>query len=107
MLAEDLLEDAERLRRKLWEPTVVYSFGGSANTYAEEHVSEPPPADKRALMATAATAIDRSLKLVPAEASSDLDSAKSMLGSLGEALARYSREEDERDASEAEQAGEG
>lgn len=101
LLAEDLLNDAEKLRQRLWEPTVVYSFGGSANTYAEEHVSEPPPADKRALMATAATAIDRSLKLVPAEQSSDLDSAKSMLGSLGEALTAFSRAEDEQEAAEA------
>jgi hypothetical protein len=48
-------------------------------------------------MSTAATAIDRVLKLVPAEESSNLDTAKSMLGSLGEALAAYSREEDERE----------
>ncbi|MFR9794238.1 hypothetical protein ACL07V_37385 [Streptomyces sp. MB22_4] len=107
LLAEDLLEDAEKLRRKLWEPTVVYSFGGSANTYSEEHVAEPPPADKRALMSTVATAIDRSLKLVPAEEASNLDSAKSMLGSLGEALAAFSRAEDEREAEQADGGGEG
>jgi hypothetical protein len=90
----------------MWEPTTVYSFGGKDNTYEEHEFDEAPAAEKRALMSTAATAIDRVLKLLPAEESSDLDSAKSMLGSLGEALARYSREEDEREA-EAEQAGEG
>jgi hypothetical protein len=107
LLAEDLLEDAEKLRAQMWKPTIVYSFGGKDNTYEEHEFAEAPAAEKRALMSTAATAIDRVLKLVPAEESSNLDSAKSMLGSLGEALARYSREEDERESAEAEQAGEG
>lgn len=105
LLAEDLLSDAERLRAQMWEPTTVYSFGGKDNTYEEHTFDEAPAADKRALMSTAATAIDRVLKLVPAEESSNLDSAKSMLGSLGEALAAFSRAEDERE--DAEQAGDG
>jgi hypothetical protein len=100
LLAEDLLDDAEKLRQRLWEPAVVYAFGGSANTYAEEHVSEPPPADKRALMATAATAIDRVLKLVPPEASSGADDAKSMLGKLAEGIAAIVQQGDESNGSE-------
>ncbi|MGW8702844.1 hypothetical protein ACWGOK_39065 [Streptomyces eurythermus] len=107
LLAEDLLDDAERLRAQLWKPTTVYSFGGKDNTYEEHTFDEAPAAEKRALMSTAATAIDRVLKLVPAEAGSDLDGAKSMLGSLGEALARYSREEDERETAEVDGSGEG
>ncbi|MFF7335441.1 hypothetical protein [Streptomyces sp. NPDC008150] len=97
LLAEDLMGDAERLRAQLWAPTTVYSFGGKDNTYEEHEFDEAPAAEKRALMSTAATAIDRVLKLVPPEVGSDLDGAKSMLGSLGEALARYSREEDDRE----------
>ncbi|MGV9278064.1 hypothetical protein [Streptomyces griseosporeus] len=109
LLAEDLLSDAEKLRAQMWEPTVVYNFGGATNSYEEHEFPEAPAAEKRALMSTAATAIDRVLKLVPVEASADLDSAKSMLGSLGEALARYSREEDERESGseQADGAGEG
>ncbi|WP_086564923.1 hypothetical protein [Streptomyces africanus] len=107
LLAEDLLSDAEKLRAQLWEPTTVYSFGGAHNTYEEHEFPEAPAAEKRALMSTAATAIDRVMKLIPEQESSNLDSAKSMLGSLGEALARYSREDDEREAAETEQAGEG
>ncbi|WP_329376054.1 hypothetical protein [Streptomyces sp. NBC_01483] len=97
ILAEDLIGDAEKLRAQMWQPAVIFSFGGKDNTYAEEHVSEPPSADKRALMSTAGMAIDRSLKLAPAEESSNLDSAKSMLGSLGDALVAFSRAEDERE----------
>lgn len=89
LLAEDLLDDAEKLRARLWEPTVVYAFGGKENVYTEEPVSEPPPADKRALMATAATAIDRCLKLVPPaeHQGNGADDAKSMLGSLARGIA--------------------
>ncbi|WP_069766048.1 hypothetical protein [Streptomyces sp. LUP47B] len=95
ILAEDLLSDAERLRRQLWEETTVYSFGGKENSYEEHVFDEAPASEKRALMSTAAMAVDRSLKLVPAVEASNLDSAKSMLGSLGEALVAFTRTEDE------------
>lgn len=104
LLAEDLLADAEKLRAQMWQETTVYSFGGKDNTYEDHVFDEAPAAEKRALMGTAGMAIDRSLKLVPAEESSNLDSAKSMLGSLGEALVAFTRQEDEQ---EAEQAGDG
>ncbi|QGZ53359.1 hypothetical protein GPZ77_34585 (plasmid) [Streptomyces sp. QHH-9511] len=97
MLAEDLLSDAEKLRAQMWEPTTVYSFGGKDNTYEDHTFDEAPAAEKRALMATAATAIDRLLKLVPAEDATNLDQAKSMLGSLGDALTAFSRAQDEQE----------
>lgn len=105
LLAEDLLSDAEKLRAQMWEETTVFSFGGKENTYNDHVFDEAPAAEKRALMGTAGMAIDRSLKLAPAEASSGLDAAKSMLGSLGEALTAFSRAEDEREEQQAD--GEG
>jgi IS30 family transposase len=53
-LAEALQEDAERLTEQMWEPAIVYSFGGK----------------------------DSSLKLVPNEETAAEDEAKSMLGQL-------------------------
>lgn len=94
LLAEDLIADAEKLRQQMWESTTVYSFGGKDNTYEEHEFDEAPAAEKRALMSTAGVAIDKSLKLVPAEESTNLESAKSMLGGLAEALAAVSREQD-------------
>ena len=105
VLAEVLLDDAERLRAQLWQPTVVYAFGGKENVYSEEPVSEPPPADKRALMATAATAIDRSLKLVPPLEEAGADNAASMLDNLAAgiaALAAHNRQQAEDAAAEEE-----
>lgn len=100
LLAEDLLEDAEKLRAQMWQPAVIFSFGGKDNTYAEEPVSEPPAGDKRALMATAGMAIDRSLKLVPAETDSGSDDARSMLGKLAEGIAAIVQQGEEADSAE-------
>ena len=86
-LAVDLIDDAEKLRAQMWQPAIIYSFGGKDNTYAEEHVPEPPSADKRALMSTAGMAIDRSLKLVPPIEEAGTDHAASMLDNLAAGIA--------------------
>ncbi|MEU9002988.1 helix-turn-helix domain-containing protein [Streptomyces sp. NPDC048551] len=67
ILADSLTDDALRLSAQLWEPAVVYSFGGKDNTYEQQQVPEPPAADKRALMAAATAAAAQSLRLVPPE----------------------------------------
>ena len=67
MLAEALQDDAERLSAQLWEPAKVFNIGGSANKYTEHEVDEPPADAKKALMASAGIAIEKSLKLVPPE----------------------------------------
>lgn len=99
-LAVDLIEDAERLREQMWQPAIIFSFGGKDNTYAEEHVAEPPSGDKRALMSTAGMAIDRSLKLVPSEVGGGADEAKSMLGTLAAGIAAMVQQGGEIDGSE-------
>lgn len=102
LLAEDLIGDAEKLRQQIWEPHLYWDWGGKDHDYDEKTADEPTPADKRALMGAAGMAIDRSLKLAPTEETSGLDNAKSMLGSLGEALTAFSRAEDERQSEQAE-----
>ncbi|WP_224274066.1 helix-turn-helix domain-containing protein [Streptomyces sp. LS1784] len=92
-LAHQLHEDAERLRAQLWEPATVYAFGGRDNEYNEHELSEPPPADKKALLGAAGMAIDRSLKLVPPKAGTGAEEALSMLGSLAAGIARYAEED--------------
>jgi len=102
LLAEDLIGDAEKLRQQIWEPRLYWDWGGKDHDYDDKLAEEPTPADKRALMGAAGMAIDRSLKLAPNEETSGLDNAKSMLGSLGEALTAFSRAEDERESEQAE-----
>ncbi|MFG3136119.1 hypothetical protein ACGFZA_07835 [Streptomyces sp. NPDC048211] len=102
LLAEDLITDAEKLRAQIWQPHLYWDWGGKDHDYDDKLADEPTPGDKRALMGAAGMAIDRSLKLAPAEESSGLDAAKSMLGSLGEALAAYSRSADSAEEQQAE-----
>jgi hypothetical protein len=87
-LATDLQGDAERLREQLWQPARVFAFAGKDGDYQEQLLPEPPPADKRALMATLGTAVDRSLKLVPPLDDTGEDAARSMLGKLADGIAR-------------------
>lgn len=100
IIAEDFTDAAEKALKQMSKPHLYWDWGGKDHDFDTYEAAEPTPADKRALMSTAATAIDRSLKLVPVEGASNLDSAKSMLGSLGEALAAFSRSEDEREETE-------
>ncbi|MFF7485630.1 helix-turn-helix domain-containing protein [Streptomyces luteogriseus] len=65
ILAEALHGDAEQLTEQLWQPSKVFNIGGSANSYTEHDVPEPPADAKKALMAAAGIAIEKSLKLVP------------------------------------------
>lgn len=66
-LAQRLQDVAERELEKLNKPHLYWDWGGKDHDYDEKLADEPTPADKRALMGVVATAIDRSLKLSPAE----------------------------------------
>ncbi|MEU8642254.1 hypothetical protein AB0C91_10085 [Streptomyces sp. NPDC048674] len=87
ILAERLTEAAEKALTEMDEPTLVFAFGGKENTFASEWLDKAPANEKRALMGTAGMAIDRSLRLAPAEAAGGADEAKSMLGKLAEGIA--------------------
>lgn len=65
--AVDLHLDAMRLTEAMWQPTKVFNFGGRENVYRDHDVDEPPAADKKALMAAAGIALEKSLRLVPPE----------------------------------------
>lgn len=95
LLAVRFIDIAEDSLERIYKPTTVYSFGGKDNEYNEHHFEEAPSDIRQKLMTTAAIASDKSLKLAPPEAATGLDTAKSMLSSLGEALTAFSRAEDE------------
>ncbi|MGW5409012.1 helix-turn-helix domain-containing protein [Streptomyces spiralis] len=66
-LAQRLHDIAERELDKLTQPHTYFDWGGKDHDFDTYDAPEPTPSDKRALMALAATAIDRSLKLAPPE----------------------------------------
>ncbi|WHM36302.1 helix-turn-helix domain-containing protein [Streptomyces sp. BPTC-684] len=94
-LADQLHTDAERLRAQLWEACTVGAFGGKDNVWSETHLDRPTFGDQRQILAAAGTAIEKSLKLAPAEGGEDAAQVRSMLGALGEALTRAADDEDE------------
>ncbi|TFI30156.1 helix-turn-helix domain-containing protein [Streptomyces sp. 4R-3d] len=95
LLATRFIDIAEDSLDRIYQETTVYSFGGKNNDYNDHTFPEAPIAERVKLMTAAAIAVDKSLKLAPAESNAGLDAAKSMLGSLGAALSEYVRAEDE------------
>ncbi|WP_249938666.1 hypothetical protein [Streptomyces mirabilis] len=86
-LAESLHESAERLHRQLFEPCTIGAFGGKDNVWSEQALDRPAFADQRQILAATSIAIDKSLKLAPAEGGEDAEQVRSMLGTLGSVLA--------------------
>lgn len=60
-LAKRLLQVAEHALDDMAEPTIVFSFGGRDNTYAEHELLEPDFAGRQKLMTIAAIALDKHL----------------------------------------------
>jgi hypothetical protein len=68
-LALELLGDAEKMRRQLWEPAVVFNFGGRDNDYNERQVEKPPFKDQRDIVIATGHLVQQHLKLIEADAS--------------------------------------
>jgi hypothetical protein len=85
-LAERLQDHAERELGKLTARTLYFEWGGKDHEYDERWQAEPTPADRRAIMSTLATAVDRSLKLVPPKDDGAAES-RSVIGDLIAGLA--------------------
>lgn len=81
-----LLDDAERLRQQLWQPAIVFNFGGRDNTYEERTLDKPPVADQLKIMQAVGVAIDRALRIADHDTNAGADDAKNLLTSLGRAL---------------------
>ncbi|MFF3733058.1 helix-turn-helix domain-containing protein [Streptomyces sp. NPDC002476] len=67
-LAFGLHTDAERLRAQMWEPCKYGEFGGKDNKWSEVDLDRPRFGDQRQIIAAAQTAVNASLRLVPARA---------------------------------------
>jgi hypothetical protein len=91
-LAQNLLRDAERLREQIWQPALVYNFGGKDNTYEEHLLQEQPVDGKRTLMQAATTAMNAHLRLVDHDSDGGMGEAKSVLDGFMDAVARRAGE---------------
>lgn len=91
-LAADLLQDAKRLREQMWQPAVVFAFGGRDGDYSEHRVTEPPAADKRTLMQASTAALTAHLRLVDHDSDGGVAEARSVLDGFMDAVARRANE---------------
>lgn len=94
LLAERFVAVAEESLDRLARETTVYAFGGKANEYNDHIFDEAPIAERQKLITAAAIAVDKSLKLMPPQATGNVaDDAKSMLGRLAQGIAELAAED--------------
>lgn len=62
-LANDLLDDAAKIRAQLWERCRVYSFGGRDNAYNETWHERPDFASQLKIMQTVGVAVEKVLRI--------------------------------------------
>ncbi|MFG3174925.1 helix-turn-helix domain-containing protein [[Kitasatospora] papulosa] len=80
--ATKLQDIAEREAAKMSQPLLYWDWGGKDHDFDTHLAPEPTPADKRALMGTVATALDRSLKLVPPKDESGVEEGLALITQL-------------------------
>ncbi|GAA1026854.1 hypothetical protein GCM10009557_06040 [Virgisporangium ochraceum] len=85
-LALALLEDAERLRKSLWESCTVYNFGGKDNTFNQALIAQPSFRDQRDIMMAVSVAAERSMKLDEYDRNTGVEDDKAMLVDLAAKL---------------------
>jgi transposase-like protein len=89
-LKDQLIEDAERIRARAWEPYEVVvdnrQLGPQTMT-----LDLPPAQDVRAFYAAVGIAIDKHCRLEQYDAAGNDVDAKSMLGALAEGIRQYAQ----------------
>lgn len=58
-----LLDEGGKLLDQLWDPTIVFSFGGSENLYSEHQLERPTFGDQKAIVQAVSTALTAANKL--------------------------------------------
>ncbi|MET9973923.1 helix-turn-helix domain-containing protein [Streptomyces microflavus] len=99
--AVNLQDIAEREAAKMSQPLLYWDWGGKEHDFDTHLAPEPTPADKRALMGTVATALDRSLKLVPPKDESGVEEGLALITQLMSGLtAAYKAQQQDQEADE-------
>lgn len=85
-VSRKFLEKADELLDRMDARHLAFNFGGKDNTFAEEWLDRPPPAELRNLIVSAAVAFDKHLAADRHDAGGDASTVGGMLGQLLEVL---------------------
>ncbi|MGW0016926.1 helix-turn-helix domain-containing protein [Rhodococcus sp. NPDC003382] len=85
-LEQRLIAEANKVLDQMWEPTLVFSFGGKDNTYEEHLLDRPTFGDQKAIVQTAATALNAANKLHEMNAGADAEGVVSVLAEVHAAI---------------------
>lgn len=88
-LAEQLLDDALRLRAQLWQPARVINFGGKDNTLNETTLDEPLFVDKLKIVQAVDVAARRHEALVAMDTAGAATAQESVLDRLEQGFAAF------------------
>ena len=94
-LEERLLIEADKVIDQMWAKTLVFSFGGKDNTYEEHTLDRPTYSDQKAIVQTAATALNAANKLHEMNAGHDATSTVSVLAEVHAAVIALANEHPE------------
>lgn len=81
-LKAQLLEDAHRLRRQLWEPCELLNFGGRDNTLGRVDLPRPTFEQQRNIMTSVGIAVDKIEKLERLDQGGGLEEAQGLIRDL-------------------------
>lgn len=85
-LEQRMLDEAERSLDRMWSGLEVGAFAGADGEFKHAWIEEPSPADRKAIMQTAATAATAAAKLAEQNAGTEIDTAKAALTLMQQAL---------------------
>ena len=85
-ISAGLLDDAQRMRTRMFAEHTYVQYGGKDFDRAEDTYDQPIPADQLKLMQAAGIALQRHIDLERHDAEQGADAVRSMLGELGKAL---------------------
>lgn len=88
LLRLNLLADVERLRQQVWQPAIVYNFGGKDNTYEERTLDRPPVQDQLKLMQSVSTGVSTIERLEKMDADEGIEAVVGMLDNIAAAITK-------------------
>lgn len=82
----DALAGAQKLMAQMFEPALVYNFGGKENDYNQRTLDEPPFRDKQAIALSIQALANTALRLAEYDKAAGSDDEKGMLLELRDQL---------------------